>query len=163
MQVPEPQKEHLWLQRLVGEWIFESECNMGPDQPPIKNAGREVVRSLGGLWTVGEGESEAPGGGRWLSIMTLGYDPQAKRFVGTFVASVMTRLWVYNGSLDEAEKVLTLDTEGPSMADDGSLAKYQDIIEFVDDDHRTLSSQFCGPDGQWVPFMTAHYRRVRAS
>ena len=25
METPKPQKEHLWLQRLVGEWTFETE------------------------------------------------------------------------------------------------------------------------------------------
>jgi len=39
------------------------------------------------------------------------------------------------------------------------MAKYQDIIEFVDDDHRILSSQVLGTDGQRQPFMKAHYRR----
>ena len=161
MQTPEPQKEHQWLQRLVGEWTFEAECNFGPDQPPMKTTGREVVRSLGGLWTVGEGEGEMPGGGTCQSIMTLGYDPQTGRFVGTFIASVMTHLWPYNGSLDAAGKVLTLDSEGPGFAGDGTMAKYQDIIEFVSDDHRILSSQCLGEDGRWIPFMKAHYRRTK--
>ncbi|MBC8114992.1 MAG: DUF1579 domain-containing protein, partial [Candidatus Saccharimonas sp.] len=154
-----PQAEHQWLQKLVGEWTVEGECSMGPDQPPSKMTGREVVRSLGGLWTVGEGEMSD--GGTCDSIMTLGYDPQSKRFVGTFIASMMTHLWPYNGSLDAAGKVLTLDSEGPSPAADGTMAKYQDIIEFVSDDHRLLSSQFLGDDGQWHPFMQAHYRRTK--
>lgn len=132
---------------------------MGPDQPAMKSGGVEVVRSLGGLWTIGEGESDMPDdGAKWQSVMTLGYDPVSKRFVGTFVASVMTHLWIYNGSLDADEKVLTLDTEGPSFTGEG-MTKYQDIIEFISDDHRTLSSQAIGPDGQWVKFMRAHYRR----
>lgn len=156
----EPLKEHQWLSKLVGEWTFEGECGMGPDQPPIKLTGREVVRSHGGLWTIGEGGGEMPGGGTCESIMTLGYDPQSKRFVGTFIASVGVHLWLYNGSLDAAEKVLTLDTVGPNFAD-GALAKYQDIIEFLSDDHRTLSSQMLGEDGQWHPFMKAHYRRQK--
>lgn len=155
----EPQKEHQWLQKLVGEWTFEIECRMGPDQTVMKTTGREVVRSLGGLWTIGEGQGETPDGATCQSIMTLGYDPETKRFAGTFVASVMTRLWVYDGSLDAAEKVLTLDTEGPKFTGEG-LAKYQDIIEFLSDDHRTLSSQVLGDDGQWQPFMKAHYRRT---
>lgn len=161
MEIPTPQKQHQWLQRLVGEWTFESECSMGPDQPPMKSTGQEVIRSLGGLWTIGEGSGEMPGGGTCQSLMTLGYDLRTGRFVGTFIASVMTNLWTYNGTLDAAEKVLTLDTEGPSFAGDGTLSKYQDIIEFLSDDHRTLSSQVLGADGQWQPFMKAHYRRKR--
>jgi hypothetical protein len=31
----------------------------------------------------------------------------------------------------------------------------------VSDDHRELSSQVLGEDGQWQRFMTAHYRRQR--
>jgi len=159
MQAPEPQKEHQWLQRLVGEWAVEGECSMGPDQPLMKNTGQENVRSLGGLWTIGEGSNDVPEDGNCDSIMTLGFDPQTKRFVGTFITSMMTHLWPYNGTLDATGKVLTLDSEGPSFAGDGTMAKYQDIIEFLSDNHRTLSSQFLGPDGQWVPFMKAHYRR----
>ena len=155
----EPQAEHQWLQKLVGEWTFESDCSMGPDQPPVKTIGQETVRSLGGLWTIGEGTAGDANTGVWSSIMTLGYDPLQKRFVGTFIASMMTHLWPYNGTLDASGKVLTLDSEGPSMAGDGSMAKYQDIIEFIDDNHRTLSSWVQGADGNWTHFMTGHYHR----
>ena len=76
MEVPTIEKQHQWLQRLVGEWTFESECSMGPDQPAMKSGGVEVVRSFGGLWTIGEGESDMPDdGAKWQSVMTLGYDP----------------------------------------------------------------------------------------
>jgi len=158
MMQAEPQQEHLWLDRLVGEWSFEAECRMGPDQPPFKNQGIEVVHSLGGLWTVGEGEGEMPDGGTVKSVMTLGYDPKTSRFVGTFIASMMTHLWAYEGSLDESGKVLTLDTEGPGLTGQGT-GKYQDRMEFVADDHRVLTSHALGEDGQWHQFMTAHYRR----
>ncbi len=154
----EPQKEHQWLSKLVGEWTFESEC-ICPDQPPMKSQGTEVVRALGGLWMVAEDECTGEYGG-WKAIMTLGFDPTTKRFVGTFIATMMTHLWIYNGSLDAAERVLTLDTVGPSFTD-GAMIKYQDIIEIIADDHRTLSSQTIGPDGQWHRFMTAHYRRKK--
>jgi hypothetical protein len=101
-----------------------------------------------------------PGGGTAKTIMTLGYDPQKQRFVGTFIGSMMTYLWVYEGSLDAAGKVLTLDAEGPSFAPGAQgMAKYKDAIEFLTDDHRTLTSRMLGPDGQWQEFMTAHYRR----
>jgi hypothetical protein len=157
----EPQKEHAWLQQLVGEWTAEMECIMAPDQPPMQSKGSETVRSLGGLWTVGEGTGEGPDGSTATTMMTLGYDPQRQRFVGSFVASMMTYLWLYEGTLDASGKVLTLDAEGPSFAGDGKMAKYQDIIEFKSPDHRTLTSRALGEDGEWRQFMTAHYRRAR--
>src|SRR5688572_27193306 len=108
----EPQKEHEWLQKLVGDWTWENEATMGPDQPPMKGAGTESVRALGGLWMMCEGQFNMPDCGPMTTIMTLGFDPQKKRFVGTFIGSVMTHLWVYEGTLDATGKVLTLDTEG---------------------------------------------------
>ena len=56
----EPQKEHLWLQKLVGEWTCEAEMTMKPDEPPAKSKGTETVRSLGGLWILAEGEARCP-------------------------------------------------------------------------------------------------------
>ena len=164
MQPPEPQKEHHWLQKLVGEWTYEHDCSMGPDKPSEKFTGTESVRSLGGLWTVGEGRGPMPDGGTATTIMTLGYDPVKKKFVGTFIGSMMTHMWIYDGQLDPTGKTLTLDCEGPSFTPDGKvvqgkMAKYQDIIEFKTADHRVLRSQALGDDGKWTPFMEAHYRR----
>jgi hypothetical protein len=154
-----PQKEHGWLQKLVGEWTAEMECVMGPDQPPMKSKGAETTRSIGELWTLGEGTGEMPDGGKATSVMTLGYDPEKQRFVGTFIASMMTHMWRYEGTLDASGTTLTLDTDGPAMIGDGKMMKYQDIITVVSDDHRTLTSRIQGEDGQWTQFMTAHYRR----
>lgn len=86
------QKEHLWLQKLIGDWTFEAECMTGPDQPPTKTRSSNTARSLGGLWTLVEGEGESPDGTVVKSIITLGYDPAEQRFVGSFIASCMTHL-----------------------------------------------------------------------
>ncbi len=157
----EPQKEHQWLQKLVGEWTSEGEAEMGPGKPSEKVKGTESVRSLGGLWVLCEGRGEMPGGGMATMQMTLGYDSQKKQYVGTWVGSMMTYLWVYEGSLDATEKVLTLHTEGPSMMAEEKITKYKDVIEFKSDDHRVLISHILSDDGTWHRFMTAHYRRTK--
>jgi hypothetical protein len=157
----EQQKEHQWLQRLVGEWTYETEAATEPGKPPEKLAGTESVRSMGGVWVLCEGSCEMPGGGTATTLMTLGYDPQKKRYVGTFIGSMMTYLWVYDGSLDAAEKVLTLEAEGPSFVAEGKLTKYKDAIELKSDDHRVLTSRALGDDGEWREFMKASYRRKK--
>ena len=155
-----PQREHKWLQRLVGEWTSEAEMTMQAGESPEKCLGTESVRSLGDLWILGEGQGQMPDGGPAKMLLTLGYDPQKKRFVGTWVGSMMTHLWVYDGSLDAAERVLTLEAEGPDMSGaDGKMARYRDVITMESDDHRVLTSHMLGEDGKWHPFMTAHYRR----
>ncbi len=154
----EPQAQHQWLNKFIGKWTSEGECFMGSEQPPSKMKGTEVVRSLGGVWIVAEAESGMPDGDMGNTMMTLGYNPQSDRYVGTFIGSMMTHLWVYSGSVDTEKKVLTLDTEGPNF-DQSAMAKYQDIIEFVDDNHRIMKSQILMDDGSWTHFMTAHYWR----
>jgi hypothetical protein len=155
----EPQREHQWLQKFVGEWTYESNCSMEPGQPPSKFEGSESVRSLGALWILAEGQGEMPGGGTGTTMMMLGYDPQKQRYVGTWIGSMMTYLWVYDGELDVTEKVLTLTAEGPDMVADGKIAKYKDVIEFTSDDHRVLTSHMLGDDGVWHELVTATYRR----
>ena len=154
----EAREEHRWLQQIVGEWTFESEAACEPGQPPETFSGSESVRSLGDLWLLCEGRGEMPGGGTAITLMTLGYDQGKARFVGTWVGSMMTWLWVYDGSLDPERKVLTLETKGPSFSE-GKLAKYRDVIELRSYDHRVLTSHVLGEDGTWRGFMTAHYRR----
>jgi len=155
-----PEHEHDWLQQLVGTWTYETECVMGPDQPSMKWAGRETTRTLGGIWVICEGEGEMPDGGIGRTIMTLGFDPSRRRFVGSFVGSMMTHLWLYDGSLDASERILTLDSEGPDMSQK-RMTKYHDIVEIVNDDHRMLSSEIQLEDGSWFRFMTGHYHRVK--
>ena len=156
----QPEKPHRWLQKLVGQWRYESDTPTQPGQPPTKVTGTETVRTLGDLWVLAEGQGEMPGGGPAKTLMTLGYDTQKKRFVGTWIGSMMTFLWSYDGELDVAERVLTLHSEGPSMTGDGTMAKYQDIIEFKSDDHRTLTARTLGADGKWQQMMMVEYRRT---
>ena len=141
--IAEHQKEHQWLQKFIGEWTYETEASMGADKPPEKATGTESVRSLGGLWILAEGQGEMPGCGMATTLLTLGYDPQKHHYIGTWVGSMMTHLWVYEGELDVIEKVLTLNTQGPAMSGEGKMAKYKDVIEFKSDDHRVLTSHVC--------------------
>ncbi|MFN2556739.1 MAG: DUF1579 domain-containing protein [Nitriliruptorales bacterium] len=157
----EPQKEHEWLQKFVGEWRYEADATAAAGIPPEKVAGTESVRSLGGLWILAEGQGEMPGGGTATAVMTLGYDAQKQRYVGTWIGSMMTHLWVYDGSLDQSGRVLTLETEGPHMDVEGKMALYRDVIEFKSDDHRVLTAHMLGDDGNWHNFMTANYRREK--
>ena len=157
----QPTPDHAWLQQLLGDWTAKVEMTMGPDQPPTITTGAETFRELGPFWVLGEGTMGCGDGnsvGR--NLMTLGYDPRTQRFVGSFISSMMSHLWPYEGSLGESGKVLTLDSTGPSFAGDGTMAKYQDIIEFINPNHRTLTSRYLEPSGSWRQFMVAHYHRA---
>lgn len=115
-------------------------------KPPIQFSGTEKVRSLGGLWYVAESEGTMPGGGTATMMLTLGYDPLKKRYVSTWIGSMMSYLWISEGSVDASGNVLTLDSVGPNMAVPGTMAKFQDVSEFKRNDHRVLTSRMGNGD-----------------
>src|SRR5687768_2701195 len=87
-----PSQEHEWLQNLVGEWRVETEMMM-PDGSKETSTGSETVRSLGGLWAIGEGKSTMPGGDVMEMHNALGYDVSFKEYRGCWYASVSSHLW----------------------------------------------------------------------
>ena len=66
--------------------------------------------------------------------MTLGFDPQKGGYVGTWIGSMTSFLWIYRGTLDRAEKILTLDTEGPNFDGEGLARSWP----FVNSLHRGI-------------------------
>jgi hypothetical protein len=159
-KVPPPVKEHEWLQKFVGDWEYETEIFMEPGKPPMKVKGTETVRSLGGFWIVSDGKSEMMGK-PFTSVLTLGFDPQAKKYVGTWVDSMSSTLWKYEGSVDSTGKFLTLESEGPCPMKPGQLAKFHEVTEFKSDDERVFTSKMQGDDGKWNTILRVTSRRTK--
>lgn len=158
-KMPEPERQHKWLQKFIGEWRTEAPCYGENSDTPVE--GRETISKVGETWIEMHGFAEA-NGDEMHTRMMLGYDPKKEKFVGTWIGNMMTHLWVYEGTLDHDEKVLTLNCEGPSFSGDGTMQAYQDIHEFVDDDHRILRARTKDAEGNWSDFfMTTHYHRVK--
>ena len=152
-----PQAEHTWLDRLIGDWNFDHDCQM-PDGNTSTASGKMRCRSLGGLWLVCESSGDAADSGPWSSIMTLGFDPAKDQYVGTFVGSMMANLWLYRGVLDASGKRLVLETLGPSF-DGGGTCNYRDTIEITDTDQWLMTSELQTEAGEWVRFMTGKHTR----
>jgi hypothetical protein len=162
LEMAKPRKQHEWLQQLVGEWEYDGEAE-APDKRVTKFTGTQRVRSIAGIWIVGEGEGEMPCADITLQttmVITLGYDTQKARFVGSWVGSMMNSLWVYDGFLDEAERILTLESEGPSMIKEGETGKYRDVITLVNRDQYLFTGQYLGDDGVWNDMVAMRYRRT---
>jgi hypothetical protein len=160
--LPKPTPEHQWLSQLVGEWESDVEAIMEPGKPPMKAKSTETTRMLGGIWMISEGKGEIPGmSAPCLSMLTLGYDPEKKKYVGTWVDSVTNYLWKYEGTTDAAGKILTLDTEGPSPAAPSKISKFRETIEIKSKDHKVFSSSILGDDGKWFTFVTVNSRRKK--
>ena len=159
-QEPVPDEHHEWLQQFVGEWDVVAEARMEPGAEPMRFELLESVRGIGKLWILAETNAEF-GGQSFTSILTLGYDPKEKAFVGTWIDTSQTHLWHYRGQLDDAKKVLTLEAEGPSVLDPTKMANYRDVHELKEDGVRTVRSSIENEDGSWTQFNEAVYRRKK--
>lgn len=154
-----PGAEHAWLGQLEGEWETVAEAIVAPGQPPLESKGTESVRRLGDSWVLSEVESsfmDIP----FSAVLTLGYDAEAKKFVGTWIDSLSSYLWHYEGTLDADGRTLTLEAEGPCPRTPGKHAKYRDVIEVEGPNERTLTSRAL-IDGAWETIVTIHSRRKK--
>jgi len=157
-QPPKPTKEHEWLQQLVGEWDSEGEAVLEPGKPPIKTKGSESGRSLGGFWIQCENKGDFLGT-PFTGLLTIGYDVDRKKYVGTWVDSMTSVLWKYEGAVDATGKILTLETEGPADVP-GKLAKFREAIEVKSKDHKVFRSEI-EKDGKWITHLTMNYHRKK--
>lgn len=158
---PPPTKEHQWLKHFEGQWETESEGAAGPGQPPMKCKGEMTGKTLGGYWVICQYKADMMGT-KMEAMQTVGFDPIAKKFVGTWVDSMMNHMWKYDGALDKSGKTLTLGAEGPNFTAPGKTAKFRDVYTMMNQDHITIKSEMQGDDGKWITFMTGHMRRRKA-
>lgn len=155
--LPSPTDEHRWLAQLVGEWVYEG--NAVPEGPTSQSTGIESVRMLGDLWMLAEADGRMAGNLPAKSLITLGFDTDKGRFVGSFIGSMMTSFWIYDGALDPDGRTLRLRSEGPTFDGSPGTALYEDVIEIVGPDERLLRGRVQGKDGAWTDFMLTRYRR----
>jgi len=159
---PAVTKEHKFLKQLVGNWESDMECSMGPDKT-VKMKGSETSRMLGDYWYEAEMKGDMPaemGGGAFTGHMTIGYDSKKGKVVGTWVDNMTDYLWVYEGTLDEATKTITLETTGPNMADPSSkeYVRYRETQTLNADGTKTFSSAM-EMNGTFVPMMKGVARK----
>jgi hypothetical protein len=159
-QGTKPLPEHAWLDRLVGNWRSEMTYRMTPDGPENLAEGTETVRNFGGLWATGESVTTMSADVTMGSIWGIGYDVSAKGYRSFWIMSMSSHLWKGIGTLSDDGNTMTIDCVGPSMGDDDGTANYRDVIEIIDENHRTLTSFGEAPDGSFTEFMKVHYYRV---
>lgn len=159
-QIPGPEKEHKWLHQFVGEWSTNSKADMGPDLPAMECEGTITSRMIGELWVLNELKGDVAGM-PMTGIQTIGYDSTKKKYVGTWVDSMVNFMWHYEGTVDESGKILTLEAKGPNFMAEGKVTKFQDIYEFKSADEIAVSSKMLGDDGKWITFMTGTAKRQK--
>lgn len=154
----QPAQEHEWLMQLAGDWEADLETTMEPGKPAEKSKGTERVHKVGGFWVVAD-YAGTHMGTPFTGVFTLGYDPAGKKYVGTWIDSMSSHLWIFKGTLDAAGKILTLESKGPCPSAPGKMVKFKDMMELKTKDHRVFTSTMQDESGKWVTGMTINYRR----
>lgn len=116
------------------------------------------AKMLGNLWLIAEHENSMMGT-KVNAVLTLGYDAETKKYVGTWVDSAMNHLWHYEGTV-EGDKI-TLNAKGPNFISAGEEAEFQDIYTFKSADLVEIESRMKAKDGEWTTFMKGTSKRSK--
>jgi len=156
-----PTAEHRALASEAGVWDAESKFWMAPGTDPLESKAVETNTMMGQFWMVSEYESDL-GGMAFQGRGQFGYDPAAKKFVGTWVDTMSPYLSVMEGSMDESKKTLTMMSKSRDpQSGEESISKL--VTTYVDEDHKTFEmfSPVDGKEGEWWKMMEINYTRKK--
>ncbi|MCO8122414.1 DUF1579 domain-containing protein [Stieleria sp. TO1_6] len=159
-QLPTAEKEHAWLQKFNGQWESNSKSIASDQSPEVECTGSMSSRMLGEFWVINRFEGEA-GGQSFQAIQTIGYDTTKKKYVGSWVDSMLNHMWQYSGTVSEDGKRLELVADGPNFMDGGKLTKFRDSYEFQSPDVCIATSEIQNEDGKWTVMMQGKMTRVK--
>ena len=155
-QPPVPGPEHKVLGMDAGTWDATVEMFM-PGAPPMTSKGTETnTMGCGGLCLISDFKGEF-GGMPFHGHGTSTWDPNKKKYVGTWIDSMSSGLSLSEGTYDAAAKKATSTMEGPDPT--GKIVKSKTVVEYKDDNTRVMSMFMTGPDGKEVPTMKISYTK----
>lgn len=151
-----PGPEHAHLQKMVGKWKASNKMMMGEGAAPMVSEGTEEIMSIcNGMFISTAYKSGAPMPFEGHGIE--GFDTMKKRYVGTWVDSMGSGVYSYEGSMD-AKGVMTYTMVGPDPATGKSMTSTM-VCEMKDNNTRTMK-MFMGTDTKASPMMEITYTRM---
>ncbi len=140
--MPTASEEHRIVMQDVGEWTIKGKMLMPEGLQEFQ--GEESVAAIGEFWTVSNYSSDMFGGLKGSS--TIGFDPIANEFVGTWVDSFQPTATHMKGTYDKETKTMTYATTGIGM--DGNPMPGKIVIQYKDKDSHTFKMMHKDPTGQ---------------
>ncbi len=156
-----PSIERDFIINEVGVWNATSKFWMTPDSAPLESKAVETNVLLGQFWIVSQFKSDL-GGMAFEGHGQFGYDPTAKKFIGTWIDTTSPYLSVMEGSMDSATRTLTMLSKGrDAQTGEESLSKM--VTTYSDDDHKTFEmfGAVKGKKGEWWKMMEIKYTREK--
>ena len=155
---PAQMEPHLWLAESVGSWKVACFYYTESGQPPMEVQGTDHVEMFGPFWRIGRFEADMPGG-KVIGTSAVGYDPNKKKFIGTWFDSSSPFLYSYQGEYDDSKAVLGMSglNTDPTTGRD---TVYRSVEHLQLPDRRTLDLFVLLADGEEFKVLTYDYTRV---
>lgn len=102
-----PGAPHKMLAELTGSWTTKTKAFMETDKAPMESSGTcEQKMLLGGLYLQQEYRSEMMGS-PFTGINLLGFDNHTKKYVSTWIDSMSTGIYFFEGTASSDGKTIT--------------------------------------------------------
>ncbi len=131
MPMVKPTEEHKLILKGVGEWTGVMTMEMPGAPEPMVAPCSETVTAVGELWTTSKFEMDMMGM-PFTGASTLGYDPDKKMVVGTWIDSMSTRLTVMEGKYDAKKDAIVMHYEMPDPMT-GEMLPVRSEYKYSDD------------------------------
>lgn len=153
-----PQPEHKLLRRFAGEWEFVKRSVPPDGRSNIVGRGQVSARMIGEFFVLGEWKGELYGM-KFEAVQTFGYSVQKKRYVGTWIDSIISHQWQIEGPAEQSDDRLTASTKGPGP--DGQLGEFRETYDFKSENEIVAIAEMKQGD-KWHQFMTTEFKRKKS-
>jgi hypothetical protein len=126
-----PGAPHKMLAKLTGSWTTRTRAFMEPDKPPAEGAGTcEQKMIFDGRYLQQEYTGEMMGS-PFHGINMLGYDNHTKKYVSTWIDSMSTGIYYFEGTASEDGKTITQESRYDDPVRGPTL--WRSVTRIVDD------------------------------
>lgn len=150
-----PTEHHARVMADLGTWKGEGKMYV-PGLPASSFSGMEVNTKLGEFWLVSKFTSEIMGL-PFEGLATAGYDPQKKKFVGTWIDVMNPTMSVMEGAIEDGLLVYRYEQHNAMT---GKYEKIKSVHSETRDGKRTFKSYTIAADGSETLSMEIEYTKV---
>ena len=154
-----PAATHKRLASLAGKWTTKTTAWMNPDTPPMESTGTcEQKMLLGGRYLQQTYTSKMMGS-PFTGINLIGYDNQTKKYVSTWIDSMSTGIYYFEGTASADGKTITQESSyddpvrGPTV--------WRSVTRIVDDNTLEYEMYLTSKEGKEEKMMEMTVTRKR--
>jgi Protein of unknown function (DUF1579) len=154
-----PGTPHKGLAKLEGSWTTKTSAWMEPDKPPMEGTGTcEQKMLLGGRYLQQEYAGEMMGTS-FTGINLIGYDNHTKKYVSTWIDSMSTGIYYFEGTASADGRIITQESRyddpvrGPTV--------WRSVTRIVDDNTLKYEMYLTSKGGQQEKMMEMTVTRTQ--